>query len=101
MPLGLACLILAAAGARGEIQITHDQAAEIPPAIEQQPMPSVLGGILVLPESPPAVIPEEILPLPDPGALARKARRQADCLRLLKRARGLCLGLRGVPDRKH
>lgn len=101
MPLALACLAIAAAGARGEIQIAPPGAAADAPPMIEQPMPSVLGGILLLPEVPPVAVPEAILPLPDPGALARKARREADCMRLSKKGRGVCLGLRRVPQPDH
>ena len=93
--LALAGLAMVAGGARGEVTVTpQGEAMQAPPKVEQ-PTPQVLGGILLIPQAPPVVIPQEPLSLPDPGALARKARRRAECLRLSKGDSGTCLGRHG------
>lgn len=84
--------------ARAEVQISPPApAANEPPAIQQTPPPStflLFGGL------PPAAFPPSAVPLPDPGGLARSARRSAECLRLLRDNRVFCSGERAVPLRR-
>lgn len=94
----LLSLLLVASGARAEVQITDPPPPPSkPPAIQESPAPS--STILLYGGAPSAVPREEVLPLPDAGALSRRARQDAQCLRLLKDNHVFCFGNRAVPLR--
>lgn len=91
-------LLSIASGAEADVQIPSPGPATVePPAIQQMPPP---GNAMIYGGAPFPFLPPFVQPLPDPGALARSARRNAECMRLLKENRVFCSGEGAVPLRR-
>ena len=90
-------LLGATAGTRADVEITSPAPpASDPPAIVRE---APLSTFLLFGGAPSAPSQQKVLPPADPLPLARDARQQAACLRLLKENRVFCLDGRAVPLR--